>query len=98
MERAMKATAPPEPATTPTPPPPPPKPSEKSNSLLPSQANLSRSYADVIKLAAEKKLPVYFYQDIDKKKIGKGLYVGCRIVMKGKHKTSKRAIFIDCVI
>ncbi len=88
----------PEPPKRSTPPPTPPKPSKKSSSLLPSQANLSRSYADVIKLAAEKKLPVYFYQDIDKKKLGKGIYIGCRIKMKGEHKTSKKAIFIDCIV
>ena len=94
-KQQVNAPAPPKPQT---PPPPPPKSSKKSSSLLPSQANLSRSYADVIKLAAEKKLPVYFYQDIGKKKIGKGIYIGCRIKMKDKHKTSKKAIFIDCIV
>lgn len=76
----------------------PPKPTKESEQLLPKMSNLPRSYAEAIRLSAEKKIPIYFYQEIDKKKIKAGIYFGCRIRVSPVRKISDKAVFIDCVI
>ena len=61
-------------------------------------ANTCDPYAKAIELSAKEKLPVFFDQGINKPKVKAGIYCNCRIYVHGKHKVSKRAIFIDCTL